>query len=161
VSEGLNLLERQAADGSGGGPFAGRSELEVRETLKRLRLESERQATMMLVASFEAWFQVDFHTRVQTRSPKDAVTARFREMWKSDDRVTVEAILDVWKDETGEAAKIGRMRQLVNFRHWLAHGRYWLQTSGIEPDFEDAWEIGGAVFAALPGFGAIGDDGIA
>ena len=41
--------------------------------------------------------------------------------------------------------------QLVKYRHWLAHGRYWTQKSGIRPTPEQAWDTGTIVFAVLPG----------
>jgi hypothetical protein len=43
------------------------------------------------------------------------------------------------------------MAQLVKYRHWLAHGRYWTQKSGIRPTPEQAWDTGTIVFAVLPG----------
>jgi hypothetical protein len=45
------------------------------------------------------------------------------------------------------------MKSLLLFRHWLAHGRYWVEKSGLgQVDPFDAWQIGKAVFDVLPGF---------
>ncbi len=70
--------------------------------------------------------------------------------------IRLSTVLDVWKNVCGKKKVIGAFKQLVMFRHWLAHGRYWVQKSGLQDvDPYDAWERGRALFDALPRFGPL------
>ncbi|HZT83351.1 MAG TPA: hypothetical protein VFA26_24180 [Gemmataceae bacterium] len=137
--------------------FYGMTPQEAEQAIRELAEELDREVTLLLTASFEATFQVDFHDRVGRRK-KDPVSRRLRKLARTPRPkrarwVTVEEILDVWQKETGKAQVIGSLKQLVLYRHWLAHGRYWVQKSGLtDPDPFDAWSRGKAVFDALPGF---------
>ncbi|HUY36440.1 MAG TPA: hypothetical protein VMV69_27130 [Pirellulales bacterium] len=116
----------------------------------------DQSAVLLLVASFEATLQVDFHERV-TRKKKDGVSKELRRLWSRNAPhhgltrwVTVEEIVDVWRKHVGHTALIGNFKQLVLYRHWLAHGRYWVQKSGLgDIDPFEAWQRGIALFNVL------------
>jgi len=138
--------------------FQGMSVPEFEESLRDTRQELDSQVTMALIASFEAIIRLNFRGRISRRL-KDPTSKRLRGLaraWRPGEahKASLEQILDIWKQAVGNAQTIGRFKQLLKFRHWLAHGRYWAQTSGItpEPDPEMAWEIGSALFKKLPGF---------
>jgi hypothetical protein len=152
------LLSSLGAGGlSSESPFHGMTAEQVEEELTRLARDLDDQIVMSLVASFEATIQVDYYKRVDERL-KDSVSRALRKLkYKTTSKrwrwVDIDLILEVWKQETGEKAVIGRLRSLMRYRHWLAHGRYWVQKSGLtDVDPLDAWNIGKAVFAVLPGF---------
>ena len=138
--------------------FFGMTAHEVERALRELAQELDHEVTLLLTASFEATFQVDFRRRL-ARKKKDRLSKKLRKLWRKYKRakwVVVEDILDVWQKETGHVQAIGKLKQLIKFRHWLAHGRYWVQKSGLlNPDPFDAWMIGKAVFDVLPGFGRL------
>src|SRR5258708_2872834 len=99
---------------------------EVEQALWELAQELDHEVTLLLTASFEATFQVDFRRRI-ARKKKDRLSKKLRKLWRKHKRakwVVVEDILDVWQKETGHVQAIGKLKQLIQFRHWLAHGRY-------------------------------------
>lgn len=167
--ESLDLLKRhvmaaqvdgQFTDATLIAPFRSMTPVEVESSINQLRDELHHQVVLMLVAAFEATLQADLQARL-SRKGKDAASRHFRKLWHSrpkhrgaDEWVRIEAILDVWKSVIGKAEIIGDFKQLVMFRHWLAHGRYWIQKSGLPGDLDpfDAWERGKALFDVLPGF---------
>jgi hypothetical protein len=135
--------------------FFGMSEVELDEAFGELRSELDLQVTLLLTASFEATLQVDFIGRVNNR--KRRAGKQCRKLWREAQnrgwRVQVEQILKIWKSEIGHSDAIGQFKQLIEFRHWLAHGRYWNQKSGLRTcDPFEAWSRAGAVFAILPEF---------
>jgi hypothetical protein len=134
--------------------FFGMQPHEVSEALGQLARELDHEVVLLLTASFEATFQVDFHRR-RSRKNKDRLSRKLRKLKpgrKQTNWITIEQILDVWQSETGHRRVICALKQLVLFRHWLAHGRYWNQKSGIDPDPLDAWQVGRRVFDVLPDF---------
>jgi hypothetical protein len=128
---------------------------EEREQARRdMYQELNDQTVLLLAASFEAVFQIDLHRRVNQKQ-KDPLSKKLRKLWKHrrrSGRLEFEDLLEFWKKETGRRFEIGELKQLIQFRHWLAHGRYWERHSGLTViDPEDAWERGRAVFDFLPG----------
>jgi hypothetical protein len=109
-----------------------------------------------LTASFEAIFRVDLRQRTWTkRKPREQYTDNMRRRFADRDvlkDVRFEDILGAWKKELGAGAKvIGNFKQVVQYRHWLAHGRYWKQSSGLtEIRVYDVSERGNAVLSAVP-----------
>jgi hypothetical protein len=137
--------------------FFGMTPDEFNTSLVALRTELDYQVVMMLTASFEAIFQSDLQDRVR-RKKKDPASKALRQWWKTNQCGTgkwihMESLLDAWKKASpGHRQTIGRLRSLVLFRHWLAHGRYWPDKSGLGTvDPFTAWEIGKRAFAILPG----------
>jgi hypothetical protein len=106
----------------------------------------------LLVSAAEALLRVDYLTRVYRRD-KDPLSRRFRAIYKKvDARARLDDdILAAWKAEYPEAqSKIGDFLGLSNFRHWLAHGRYWSPKLGQSYDAELALEIIEDLVGALP-----------
>lgn len=131
---------------------------EVDFAIAEMSRELNQEVVLLLTASFEAEFQTDFHDRV-SRKRKDRVSKEFRRILgdqrgrrQGAKRATFEEILDVWAKQQGHVRAIGNLKQLIRFRHWLAHGRYWVQKSGLpDPDPFDAWQRGKIVLRALLG----------
>jgi hypothetical protein len=130
---------------------------EFDQSLSELRRELDHQVVLMLTASYEAIFQTDLQERIKRRK-KDDLSKALRSWWKDSRRrhekwIDLASLLDVWKRTTGHRQVIGKMKSLLLFRHWLAHGRYWVDKSGLGyADPLEAWQIGRAVFDVLPGF---------
>jgi len=136
--------------------FAMLAEPEAQALLGQMNAELKQQGVMLLTASLEATFQVDLQLRV-ARKLKDPVSRRLRRLHRaaerSDRRIEVEELLDAWKKETGNASALGQLRQVIGYRHWLAHGRYWEQKSGLTYlDPGDVWDRWERVRDLLPDF---------
>ncbi len=161
--EGVEALKRsigpliEAGTAVPASRFFGMTSDEFTESLLDLRRELDHQVVLMLTASFEAIFQIDLQERVKRRK-KDPLSKELRSWWKDARRrrtewIDLTSLLKVWKKSAGHSQVIGRMKSLVLFRHWLAHGRYWVDRSGLgDVDPLLAWQIGKAVFDVLPGF---------
>ncbi|MCB9585262.1 MAG: hypothetical protein H6718_07685 [Polyangiaceae bacterium] len=109
--------------------------------LRAVRDEVEERAYLAIVAATEGVLQQDFRarTRMKARVPLSK-TARtlLRNREKDGRRVELEDILDAWAREVlGLKAVIGEFKQLMTHRHWLAHGRYFVDKCGVPtgPDF--------------------------
>jgi hypothetical protein len=102
--------------------------------------ETDRQACLFLVASAEAALRVDFLQRVYDRK-KDNASRAFRNIYTTacnHSRLKVrldEDILETWAVQVPKAkARVGDLRGALNYRHWLAHGRYWVPKLGRQYD---------------------------
>jgi hypothetical protein len=119
------------------------------EALEELRDELDHQVVLTLMASAEAMLRLDFAIRVDDPS-KMPVHARFRILKaRFDDKVPLEEILDVWKEVAGASHEAGKFKQLYKRRHWLGHGRYWDDKSGVQPRPKNTWVIINAFNAAV------------
>ncbi|WP_437288698.1 hypothetical protein [Sorangium sp. So ce406] len=136
LREALRALDRQfsVATTDPRSTLFGLSRDEFDDRLTRTLEELDAQTVLTLTASAEATIRRDFEARLHRRT-KDAMRRRFKQLRERyAERVALDDILEAWKDEHGNAERIGRFEQLVLHRHWLAHGRYWSNKSGIAPD---------------------------
>jgi hypothetical protein len=95
--------------------------------------ESEQLATMALFAAVEASLQIDYHNRVRRRIKKGK---SLRQLYKKIHQATthkklqappVQWLLDSWKQVLHQSAQLGgNLLAAFRYRHWLAHGRYWV-----------------------------------
>jgi hypothetical protein len=128
-------------------PFLG----EPAHKIQLYRDELQKQAILLLTASFEAIFRIDLGLRTwRRRKAREPHTESLRSRFADRDvlkDVRFEDIIDAWKKELGAGARaIGNFKQVVLYRHWLAHGRYWKQSSGLaEIGVYDVSERGNAV----------------
>ena len=102
--------------------------------------EVDAQASLFILAATEATLHVDFWTRVDEKRKEPAIRA-FRNIYKSRSehnrpRVRVEEdIFDTWAEQIPEAkSDIAKFKQAFKYRHWLAHGRYWVWKQGRRHD---------------------------
>ena len=95
------------------------------------------------MAATEAILQVDFKSRVRARrNTLLSRTARHlvKKRTEAGKRVEVKDILDRWKDAAdAKRGPISEFLQLLTYRHWLAHGRYFKNTAGVPTDPEYAF----------------------
>ena len=98
----------------------------IAEAFQVLINELEDEVTLALSSAFEAFLRVDFLQRVDERR-KDDVSRAFRDVYKDKEkRFRLDDVLDVWRDVGGiRKSCVSAVKQLVDFRNWLAHGRYW------------------------------------
>jgi len=63
-----------------------------------------------------------------------------------------EDILEGWKrhEPLVSSALIGELRGAFKFRHWLAHGRYWVPKLGRRYDFNSVHLMAEGLVSALP-----------
>lgn len=109
--------------------------------LRGLRDEVEERAYLAIVAATEGVLQSDFRARSRTKARVPlSKTAKdlLKKREKAGRRVELEEILDAWAAETDVPNGVtGQFKQLMSHRHWLAHGRYFVDKGGVPtgPDF--------------------------
>jgi len=133
--------------------YAGLSNPEIEDAFAEQFEELDHQVTCALIASFEAAVCRDFRTRCKSR--KTAIGRKCKDLYKrkkqADERVTFVEVLDIWSGESKKHKVTEELKKLYRFRHWLAHGRWFPQKSGLaHVDPERALEIGEEFFHAHP-----------
>jgi hypothetical protein len=132
--------------------FAGYRSTEVLLELNERVAELDRNTTMNLLAAVEAAFRIDYLQRCYQKK-KDQISRQFQEVYKNKEaRAGLEEdIFEIWKNNTvGSAKLIGELRGAFNFRHWMAHGRYWVPKLGRKYDYILVYPLALAAFASFP-----------
>jgi hypothetical protein len=132
---------------------------EIDAAFQEMTSELHHHLVLMLVASAEATLRTDALDRIRRRR-KDPVSRKLRTLYQAKKAqgkraLPLEEILNVWDFETpGNQAKaaIAQMKKLLKYRHWLAHGRYWVDVqSGLnDPEPFEVWTLLRRLFDVLP-----------
>lgn len=124
AEDGLGLLFSQAARYE---RFVLMTPKEIQQLSTERLTELELQATLSLMTSLEAFFQLDFHDRIEKRY-KDPLSKHFRESYKKRKQISFESdIINGWETIYPETRRVfQKIKAVLRYRHWLAHGRYWL-----------------------------------
>ena len=107
--------------------FFGYTPREVRAEKGILLDESRRSSSMDLFGALEAAFRIDFLKRCYRREKGD-ISRAFRDLYLSKGpRVSLESdILPAWRRNSNVPQRIiNELTHAFQYRHWLAHGRYW------------------------------------
>ncbi len=112
--------------------FLGMTENEARQYFQKLQDELETAYVFKIVSAMEAVFRQDFNKRVRKRKLSQEPNKSFKKIFKKKatlSRVHLkEDILEIWKKKVHGVHKptISKFYELINYRHWIAHGQYWL-----------------------------------
>jgi hypothetical protein len=112
-------------------------------------------SALTILSALEAAFRIDYLQRCYLRQ-KDPLSRAFRDLHRrKQTRVRLETeIFDIWKEYTDVEAKlISDLRGAFNFRHWLAHGRYWEPKLGRKYDFVTVYALAAIVLSSFPFLG--------
>jgi hypothetical protein len=131
--------------------FTGYTPEELVDELEKRLLEQNRTAALSVLAAVEAAFSIDFFQRVKKGKKNDPLAKAFRAVNRSTSaHLPMEVILDAWCDHAGVRRHImGTLKGAFNYRHWLAHGRYWIPSLGRKYDYETIFEIADGIFTDL------------
>ena len=97
-----------------------------------IELELEQLVCFNLISATEAQLRKDFLFKVYNKDKSD-IGRRFREIYKSKgNKATLENdIIENWKEFlTERKGDFSNFLGLLNYRNWLAHGRYWVAKLG-------------------------------
>ncbi len=125
---------------------------EVFDLLESYYTELSQEVVLTLSSIFEAELRLDYQHRVRNRF-KDDISKSFRVLHKKHgERIRMETLLNVWKKRYSECGRhISLFERLILFRHWLAHGRYWINKSD-EFTPELSLTCADNLFTSLPNF---------
>ncbi|SRR5258708_110146 len=124
---------------------------ELRELQAARLRETDMQCALTVLGAVEAAFRIDYEIRCKSRL-KDPLSRKFRNLYqKYQLRVRLEDdIFEIWKDESrATKSLIGNLKGAFDYRHWLAHGRYWPPKLGREYDFQTVFILADAIFTSL------------
>ncbi len=110
---------------------------EFTEILRDLRDELEQSAYLAIIAASEAVLQTDFRARKDRKASvplrNEARAAVKKE--KKGSRIALGDVLDAWKElPHAPRGPISEFKQLLPHRHWLAHGRYFVDAAPVPGD---------------------------
>ena len=116
--------------------FIGYTISEVEAKL-RLRInELEQSTSFLILSSLEAQFRMDYLKRCPKRK-KDGLSKAMRNIYQQKgNRASLDDILDFWKQVYPEHKQvISSVISALQYRNWLAHGRYWDTKFGRKYDY--------------------------
>lgn len=123
-------------------PFYGYPHDDYLQALRELREEVEERAYLAIIAATEGVLQTDFRARKRAKAKvplRNTAKVLIGREERGRRRVELEEILDAWAEEPDVPnGVIGEFKQLMAHRHWLAHGRYFVDRSGILPGIDFA-----------------------
>ncbi|MBN3768330.1 hypothetical protein [Burkholderia sp. Se-20378] len=137
----------------------GTLEDDINDYFRGLRSETELLATLDIIASVEAAIRVDFINRADKHIKDSSGLADEFKVLRKKKKAKVsleEDILDAWKRHAPEVKpRIDDFGHVLDYRHWLAHGRYWLfkakipKNGGAPPTFIEAKNVSEKLILAL------------
>ena len=132
--------------------FQGQTAAEVEAERDSRIAEAQQLASLSLLSAIEAAFRVDYLNRCY-RKRKDTLSRAFRTLHSvKGARVSLDdEILPLWRAHSvGANPLISDLVAAFNFRHWLAHGRYWLPKLGQPYDFFAIETLAATIASSLP-----------
>lgn len=113
--------------------------------------EAGAASAMMVLASIEAAFRVDYLRRCYAKY-RDGLSRTFRTLYQEQGaRVSLsDDLIETWKNHGAMTARlVGDLRSAFGYRHWLAHGRYYVARLGREYDFPSVYNLAREVEMAI------------
>jgi hypothetical protein len=130
--------------------FVGYTIQELQSELDERIDELDKSAAFTILAAIEAYLRIDFIQRCQNKE-KDDLSRKFRTIYSQKGlRVSLsEDILEFWTDFATKKSIISELRIALRYRHWLAHGRYWVAKLGRKYDFNSVLSLASQAQVAL------------
>lgn len=107
---------------------------------------------MTVLTKMEASFRIDYLVRCRQKK-KDDLSRGFREVYKAKaHKVSLENdILKAWKNVCPVTKKLmDDLGGALRYRHWVAHGRYWVPKFASKYDFVSVYSLAEEILKTLP-----------
>ena len=108
--------------------FLGYTKEEISNELKSRKESLNRMCSLEILAAIEAKFRIDYLIRSQKKK-KDDFSKKFREIYrtKKNKASLTDDIIRTWKSEYPQhKTRLDNLGKALDYRNWLAHGRYWM-----------------------------------
>jgi hypothetical protein len=105
--------------------------------------EIEKYTSFDIMTLIEAMFRIDYCYRSENKL-KDDLSRDFRAIYKIHARKAslAEHILAAWEKYNPDIYIFREINAVFKYRHWLAHGRYWLlRTNASRFDFKYLYAV--------------------
>lgn len=129
-------------------PYIGRALDEVKD---EALAELSHTSSLSVLACVEAAVRMDYGQRVSGKA-KSPLSRSLRDIYKKKgDRARLdEDLLAAWKEHSElNPALFSALIGAFKYRHWLAHGRYWVPKFGRPFDYQTVYDIADAFLVAL------------
>ncbi len=123
--------------------FFGYAPEEIQSELEARIAELDATCAFTLLADLEATFKIDYLQRCYKKK-KEPISRAFRDFYDEvGSSISLNRqILPAWKEHHPEfKAVIGAINAAINYRDWMAHGRYWTPSLGRKYDFVTVYQI--------------------
>lgn len=131
--------------------FAGYKSVELDAERETALSETEMRSSLITLARVEAALRRDYAARCK-QNTFDEISVKFRKIHKVRKRSPhlEDDIIEIWYQHVDSSSRetISRLRGMLKFRHWLAHGRHWV--IGNRYRFQDVYLIADTVVSGLP-----------
>ena len=104
---------------------------QAKQQMKENAQELNLISCFQLISAAEGRLKYDFQLKVEN-SLKSNLCKDFRTIFNNKEKnmkyIDIQSILDIWKKHYPSpiiTKYIGSFKELVNFRNWIAHGRFW------------------------------------
>ena len=130
---------------------------ELDDAFERLREELDHEVALALVGSIEAIFMSHYNSMKAPGPQAGILEAR---LWvlrgRRGDDASFDDVLEAWKEaRPGQGHEVGLFKQVLQFRHWLAHGRRWdplgFSGFGVATVVDRARRLDRSLAPSLPG----------
>lgn len=128
--------------------FIGLNTDELNDYFKDSEEELEHLVCFDLISATEAVLRSDFYTKIYNKDKSD-IGRTFRRLEKDKgNKISLESdIIDNWKEIVAiRKTDFSNFLGLLNYRHWLAHGRYWTPKLGQEYTPSITYNIAESIF---------------
>jgi hypothetical protein len=108
--------------------FFGYTKKEIDNELKLRKESLDRMCSLEILAMIEAKFRIDYLVRSQKKK-KDNLSKKFREIYKAKKNKAslTDDIIPAWKGKYPQhKTRLDNLGKALDYRNWLAHGRYWM-----------------------------------
>lgn len=107
--------------------FIGYTRQEIDNELKERKKILDRMCSLELLSAIEARVRIDYIIRGQNKL-RDDFSRKIRDIYdiKENHASLVDDILRIWKvEKPNHKTRLDELGKALDYRHWLAHGRYW------------------------------------
>jgi len=104
------------------------NKIQLNAELKSRKEHLDRMCVLEILATLEAKFRIDYLMRCQKKK-RDKLSKAFREIYKKKKNKASlnDDIIRTWKNEFPlHKTRLDKLSKALDYRNWLAHGRYWL-----------------------------------
>lgn len=108
--------------------FIGYTKDEFANELRNRKETLDRMCSLEILAAIEARIRIDYLVRCQNKK-RDPFSKKLRAIHrkKTHKASLIDDIAAAWKqDFPSHKARLDNLGKAIDFRNWLAHGRYWL-----------------------------------
>ena len=144
VVEGAIFLYYSAANPDFQTRFQYYSNDDILEERSASLAEAGEASTMMMLAAIEARFRVDYHCR-HSKKEDDGLSRELRDLNKKRGKkafISFGELLGIWKEHGDiEGSLADELCKLIDYRNWLAHGRYNMPKLDSKYNFQNVYSV--------------------